>query len=85
MPGRPWPLLIVGRNMTAGDVDALVYVQTCDEGNNYVCACWCEIGQGMGGVGRPRAGMAGARFNRLHFSSSCITARRRLRLPSNTA
>ena len=47
MPGRPWPLLIVGKNMTAGDVDALVYVQRCDEGNELcVCVLVCEIGQG---------------------------------------
>ena len=72
--------------MTAGDVDALAYVQRCDEGNELcVCVLVCEIGQGVGGVGRPRAGMAGARFNCLRFSSSCNTARRHLRSPSNTA
>jgi hypothetical protein len=54
MAGRPWPLLIVGRNMTAGDVDALINVRRSDEGDDLcVCVLVCEICQGVGGIGRP--------------------------------
>ena len=40
--------------MIAGDVDTLVYVRRCDEGDElFVCVLVCEICQGVDGVGRP--------------------------------
>ena len=38
--------------MTAGDVDALIYVRRCDEGDELcVCVLVCEICQVVGGIG----------------------------------
>ena len=85
MAGRPWPWLIVRRNMTAGDVDALIYVRRCDEGDELCeCVLVCEICQGVGGIGRPRAGMAGARFNPsafFKFVQYCTNASTRHQIP----
>ena len=86
MAGRPWPWLIIGRNMTAGDVDALIYVRRCDEGDERCeCVLVCEICQGVGGIGRPRAGWPAHASTRLRSSSSYNTVRKRFRSPSNTA